>query len=51
VAGIDLSEAMVDKLRAKPGGDEIEVAISDFATTRVAGTFRLRTSSSTRSTT
>jgi SAM-dependent methyltransferase len=41
VAGIDLSEAMVAKLRAKPGGDEIEVAIGDFATTRVAGKFRL----------
>jgi len=41
VAGIDLSEAMVGKLRAKPGGDEIEVGIGDFATTRVEGTFRL----------
>src|SRR5207253_6019465 len=41
VAGIDLSEAMVGKLRAKPGGDELEVAMGDFATTRVAGTFRL----------
>jgi SAM-dependent methyltransferase len=41
VAGIDLSEAMVSKLRAKPGGGEIEVAIGDFATTRVEGTFRL----------
>jgi SAM-dependent methyltransferase len=41
LAGIDLSEAMVSRLRAKPGGDEIEVAIGDFATTRVEGTFRL----------
>ena len=41
VAGIDLSEAMVAHLRAKPGGDEIGVAIGDFATTRVEGTFRL----------
>jgi SAM-dependent methyltransferase len=41
LAGIDLSEAMVFRLRAKPGGDEIEVAIGDFATTRVEGTFRL----------
>jgi len=41
VHGIDLSEAMVARLRAKPGGDEIEVAIGDFATTRVEGTFRL----------
>jgi SAM-dependent methyltransferase len=41
VRGIDLSEAMVAKLRAKPGGDRIEVAIGDFATTRVEGTFSL----------
>jgi SAM-dependent methyltransferase len=41
VAGIDLSEAMVARLRAKPGGDEIEVAIGDLATTRVEGRFRL----------
>jgi SAM-dependent methyltransferase len=41
VRGIDLSPAMVAKLRAKPGGDEIDVAIGDFATTRVEGTFSL----------
>jgi SAM-dependent methyltransferase len=41
VHGIDLSEAMVARLRAKPGGDEIDVAIGDLATTRVEGTFRL----------
>jgi SAM-dependent methyltransferase len=39
VHGIDLSEAMVARLRAKPGADEIDVTIGDFATTRVAGTF------------
>jgi len=39
VRGIDLSEAMVGRLRAKRGGDEIEVTIGDFATTRVEGTF------------
>ena len=39
VAGIDLSEAMVARLRAKPGGGAIEVVIGDFATTTVAGTF------------
>src|SRR6187399_3619069 len=33
VHGIDLSEAMVARLRAKPGGDAIPVAIGDFATT------------------
>jgi len=41
VHGIDLSEAMVARLRAKPGGDAIPVAIGDFATTRVEGTFSL----------
>jgi len=41
VSGIDLSEAMVAKLRAKPGGDRIEVTIGDFATTRVDGAFSL----------
>ena len=39
VAGIDDSEAMVARLRAKPGGEEIEVAMGDFATTRVPGEF------------
>jgi SAM-dependent methyltransferase len=39
VAGIDLSRAMVARLRTKPGGDEasIPVAIGDIATTRVLG--------------
>src|SRR5215471_8805252 len=41
VHGIDLSEAMVAKLHAKPGGDRIAVAIGDFATTRVDGIFSL----------
>jgi SAM-dependent methyltransferase len=41
VHGIDLSEEMVERLRAKPGGDGIPVTIGDFATTRVDGTFRL----------
>ncbi|HZS25031.1 MAG TPA: class I SAM-dependent methyltransferase [Gaiellaceae bacterium] len=39
--GIDLSEAMVAHLRAKPGGDAIGVTIGDFATTRVDGRFTL----------
>jgi SAM-dependent methyltransferase len=39
VHGIDLSRAMVARLRAKPGGDAIGVTIGDFATTRVDGTF------------
>jgi SAM-dependent methyltransferase len=41
VHGIDLSEAMVARLRAKPGADEIAVVIGDFATTTVAGRFSL----------
>ena len=41
VHGIDLSEAMVAQLRAKPGGEEISVTIGDFATTTVDGTFSL----------
>src|SRR5437763_2694969 len=39
VHGIDLSRAMVARLRAKPGGDAIGVTIGDFATTRVDGGF------------
>jgi SAM-dependent methyltransferase len=39
VHGIDLSRAMVARLRAKPGGDDIGVTIGDFASTRVDGTF------------
>jgi SAM-dependent methyltransferase len=41
VAGIDLSPDMVAQLRKKPGGDEIPVAIGDYATTRVDGSFSL----------
>ena len=39
VHGIELSNAMVARLRAKPGGDDIGVTIGDFATTTVDGTF------------
>ena len=39
VHGIDLSEAMVARLRAKRGGDDIGVTIGDFATSRVDGSF------------
>jgi len=39
VHGIDLSEAMVARLRAKPGAKEIGVTIGDFATTTVEGRF------------
>jgi SAM-dependent methyltransferase len=41
VHGIDLSSAMVERLRAKPGGDAIPVTIGDFASTRVDGSFSL----------
>jgi SAM-dependent methyltransferase len=41
VHGIDVSQPMTDRLRAKPGGDEIGITIGDFATTKVGGTFRL----------
>jgi SAM-dependent methyltransferase len=41
VAGIDDSEAMVARLLPKPGADEIDVTIGDFARTRVSGEFSL----------
>jgi SAM-dependent methyltransferase len=41
LAGIDLSTAMVAKLREKPGGKDIPVVIGDFAMTQVEGTFSL----------
>jgi SAM-dependent methyltransferase len=41
VRGIDASAAMVERLRAKPGGDAIEVTVGDFAGVPVAGGYRL----------
>ena len=41
VHGIDMSEAMVARLRAKPGGEDIGVTIGDFSTTTVEGSFSL----------
>jgi SAM-dependent methyltransferase len=41
VHGIELSKAMVSRLRAKPGGDDIGVTIGDFATATVDATFSL----------
>jgi len=41
VHGIDLSRAMVARLRGKPGGDGIPVTIGDFATATADGTFSL----------
>jgi SAM-dependent methyltransferase len=39
--GIDASEAMVAKLREKPGGDRIPVTLGDFADVAVDGRYRL----------
>ena len=39
VHGIDLSEAMVARLRAKPGAERIGVTVGDFSMTRVEGRF------------
>jgi SAM-dependent methyltransferase len=41
VAGIDLSPAMVEQLRAKPGGSDLDVVVGDIADARVDGSFRL----------
>jgi SAM-dependent methyltransferase len=41
VHGIDLSKAMTDRLRAKPGAKGIGITIGDFSTAKVEGTFRL----------
>jgi SAM-dependent methyltransferase len=39
VHGIDLSEAMVARLLAKPGAEEVGVTIGDFATTTIEARF------------
>ena len=41
VEGIDISPAMVAKLREKPGGEAIPVTLGDFADVGVEGEFRL----------
>jgi SAM-dependent methyltransferase len=41
VHGIELSPAMVEQLRAKPGSEDIAVTIGDFASTYVGESFRL----------
>lgn len=41
VHGIDMSNAMVARLRSKPGAEDIGVTIGDIATTTVAGSFTL----------
>jgi SAM-dependent methyltransferase len=39
VHGIDLSEAMIARLREKPGAELVEATVGDFATIKVEGTF------------
>jgi SAM-dependent methyltransferase len=41
VHGIDASEAMVTKLRRRPGAESINVTMGNFADVQVAGDFRL----------
>jgi SAM-dependent methyltransferase len=41
VEGVDASQAMVGRLRAKPGGESIPVTIGDMAEVPAAGPFRL----------
>ncbi len=41
VDGIDFSEPMVARLRAKPGGSELDVVIGDFCDVAVAGRYPL----------
>jgi SAM-dependent methyltransferase len=41
VDGIDISQAMIDQLRAKPGGESLSVTLGDFADVPVDGSYRL----------
>ena len=41
VAGIELSSAMAEKLRAKAGAEHVPVTVGDMTSTRVAGDFSL----------
>jgi SAM-dependent methyltransferase len=41
VHGVDASQRMVEKLRAKPGGEAIRITIGDFADVPVEGSYRL----------
>lgn len=41
VHGIELSQAMIDQLRAKPGGERIDVTLGDMTEARVEGRFWL----------
>jgi SAM-dependent methyltransferase len=41
VHGIDLSEAMLSRLRSKPGAERIGLTVGDFSSAKVEGTFTL----------
>jgi SAM-dependent methyltransferase len=41
VAGMDRSEAMLERLREKPGAERVEASVGDMASTRVDGEFSL----------
>jgi SAM-dependent methyltransferase len=41
VIGIDVSEEMISKLREKPGGEAVKIAVGDFADVTVEGVFPL----------
>jgi hypothetical protein len=41
VHGLELSAAMVEQLRAKPGGDQIPLTIGDMSTAQADGSFRV----------
>jgi SAM-dependent methyltransferase len=41
VAGVELSAAMVEQLRAQPGSSDIDVTIGDFSTATVNGSFTI----------
>jgi SAM-dependent methyltransferase len=41
VHGIDISPAMIGRLRAMPGAEEITATVGDFATTKAGGDYRL----------
>jgi SAM-dependent methyltransferase len=41
VHGVDASQAMVQRLKAKPGGDAVQVTVGDFAAVPVQGSYRL----------
>src|SRR5579859_1040859 len=41
VHGIDASQAMLDRLRAKPGAEHIAISVGDFADVDVEGRFDL----------